>query len=116
MVTEGCVFCDILEGQEDARILREDDRVVAFRDINPQAPVHFLVIPRDHIPTVNDLSDDQSGLAGHMITVAKNIADEQGFADDGYRLVFNCGKNSGQEVFHLHLHCLAGRPLDWPPG
>lgn len=111
-----CVFCDILEGHEDAERHYEDERVVAFRDINPQAPVHFLVIPRDHIPTVNDLDTVDEDLIGHMVTVAKDIAESKGVADDGYRLVVNCGKDSGQEVFHLHLHCLAGRPLDWPPG
>lgn len=116
MPDDGCVFCDILEDREEADRLHEDDRVVAFRDINPQAPVHFLVIPRDHIPTVNDLVPEDADLVGHMVTVAQNLAAEQGVADDGYRLVVNCGKDSGQEVFHLHLHCLAGRPLDWPPG
>ena len=93
-----------------------DDQVLAFRDISPQAPTHILVIPREHIATVNDLSEDHTSLIGRIILVAKELAAEDGLAESGYRLVLNTGPDGGQAVFHIHLHLFGGRPLGWPPG
>ena len=92
----------------------EDDTVLAFRDINPQAPVHILIIPKVHIATLNDLDDTL--LAGQLLQTAVNLAKQEGLSEDGYRTVFNCNKNGGQEVYHLHLHLLGGRQMTWPPG
>jgi histidine triad (HIT) family protein len=90
---------------------------LAFKDINPQAPIHFLIIPKIEIPKVSDLNGkDHSSLLGEMFDAAKQLAEEQGIAEDGFRLVFNCGKNGGQEVYHLHMHLLGGRQMKWPPG
>ena len=94
----------------------EDDDVVAFDDINPQAPMHVLVVPRAHVATVNDLDSSHDALTGRMLRRAAVIARERGFAERGYRTVFNCNADAGQTVFHLHLHVLGGRPLAWPPG
>ncbi len=95
-------------------VVYEDDSVLAFRDINPQAPVHLLIIPKQHIKTLNDL--DNTELAGHLILTAAKLAKTEGLAEDGYRTVFNCNPKGGQEVYHLHLHLLAGRQMTWPPG
>jgi len=95
-------------------IVYQDEAVLAFRDINPQAPVHILIIPKKHVETLNDLDD--SDLAGHLLKTAVSLAKQEGLAEDGYRTVFNCNKNGGQEVFHLHLHLLGGRQMSWPPG
>lgn len=111
-----CLFCAIAEQKIDSDILYEDDRVVAFSDINPQAPHHKLIIPRKHIATINDIEEEETALIGHMHMVAKQLAASLGIAEEGYRLVFNVNKGAGQEVFHIHLHLLAGRPLKWPPG
>lgn len=111
-----CLFCQIAAKEIPADIIYEDDHVVAFKDINPQAPHHILVIPRQHIPTINDIQTDDSTLVGHCFQVAKQIAADLGVADNGYRLVFNVNKDAGQVVFHIHLHLLAGRKLTWPPG
>ena len=94
----------------------EDDRVLAFNDINPQAPLHALVIPKRHIPTVNDVTAEEAALVGEMIRAAAAIAREKGYADRGFRTVFNTNADAGQTVFHIHLHVLAGRGLSWPPG
>ena len=94
----------------------EDDYVIAFNDIKPQAPTHKLIIPRQHIATINDLKQDHQLLLGHMILVARNLADKAGFDQNGYRLVFNVNQDGGQEIYHIHLHLLAGRQLTWPPG
>ena len=109
-----CLFCKMVTGDIKADVVFEDDHVLAFRDINPQAPVHILIIPKAHIATLNDLNDTRLG--GRLLQTAINIAEQEGLAEDGYRTVFNCNKNGGQEVYHLHLHLLGGRQLSWPPG
>ena len=111
-----CLFCKLLAGQIPAAIVYEDERVVAFRDINPQAPTHVLVIPRRHIATLNDLGPDDDGRVGELVRRAAAIAREQGDAERGYRVVFNCNADAGQTVFHIHLHLVGGRKLGWPPG
>jgi len=108
---DDCIFCKIASGQIPAKILYQDDSVVAFPDINPATPVHILIIPKKHIPSVLDLSEDDLPLMGHMIDIANQLAKKEGVAENGYRLVINCGKDAGQEVSHLHLHLLAGRRL-----
>ena len=111
-----CLFCKLLAGQIPAAIVYEDEQVVAFKDINPQAPTHVLVIPRRHIATLNDLGPDDDGLVGALVRRAAAIAREQGHAERGYRVVFNCNAEAGQTVFHIHLHLVGGRKLGWPPG
>jgi histidine triad (HIT) family protein len=111
-----CLFCRIIAGEIPAKVVHQDDELVAFEDINPQAPMHVLVIPRRHIATLNDLSADDDALVGGMIRRAAAIAASRGFADGGYRAVFNCNPDAGQTVFHVHLHVLGGRKLTWPPG
>jgi len=111
-----CLFCRIASGDQPASIVYENDDVVAFEDISPQAPTHLLIIPRDHLESINDLSEDHTDLAGRIITACKEIAESMGFAADGYRVVINCGSDGGQVVPHLHAHLLAGRGLSWPPG
>jgi histidine triad (HIT) family protein len=111
-----CVFCRVAAHQIPAKIAYEDDRIFAFDDINPQAPLHVLIIPKAHIATLNDLVPSHDGLAGEMIRRAAAIAKDRGFHERGFRTVFNCNSEAGQTVFHIHLHLLAGRPLRWPPG
>jgi len=111
-----CLFCRIAAGEIPAKMAYQDDEVVAFYDLNPQAPLHVLVIPRKHIATINDLEADDAALVGKLFLAAKKIAADAGYADDGYRVVMNCGEDAGQSVFHIHLHLLAGRHLAWPPG
>jgi histidine triad (HIT) family protein len=111
-----CLFCRIVAGEIPATIVHEDEQLVAFADMNPQAPLHVLIIPRRHIPTLNDISDADSVLVGDMIRLAASLAAARGYAESGYRTVFNCNKLAGQTVFHIHLHLLAGRRLAWPPG
>ena len=111
-----CLFCRIATGQIQASIVYQDDRLMAFQDLNPQAPLHVLIIPRRHIATLNDLTAGDDSLVGDMIRRAAAIAREQGHADRGYRTVFNCNREAGQSVFHVHLHLLAGRSMAWPPG
>lgn len=111
-----CLFCKIVDKELDSDIVYEDDHVVAFNDINPQAPHHVLIIPRKHIATINDIDDSESDLIGRLFLAARNIAAQLGVSDNGYRVVMNCNRDAGQTVFHLHLHFLAGRPLHWPPG
>ena len=111
-----CLFCKIINGDIPAEKLYEDDEVLAFKDINAQAPFHALVIPKKHIATINDIQTNDAELIGKMYLAAKQIANEAGYADTGYRTVMNCGKSAGQTVFHVHLHVLAGRDLSWPPG
>ncbi|MCX7703242.1 MAG: histidine triad nucleotide-binding protein [Planctomycetota bacterium] len=113
---EKCIFCKIVSGEIGAKRVYEDENVVAFEDINPQAPVHILVIPRRHIERVNDLKESDEKLVGHLVLVAKRIAFEKKVAESGYRLVLNCNSDAGQAVFHLHLHLLGGRRMTWPPG
>lgn len=111
-----CLFCKIIAGEIPASKVYEDDRLIAFNDINPQAPMHVLVVPKEHIATVNDLDAAHESLVGSMIRRAAAIAAERGFDGSGYRTVFNCNAQAGQTVFHLHLHVLGGRPMAWPPG
>ena len=111
-----CLFCKIRDGEIPCDKIYEDDDILAFRDVNPQAPTHILVIPRKHIATTNDLVDEDANLAGRILLVAKQLAAEEGIEQDGYRLVFNCNKGAGQAVYHIHLHVLGGRPMTWPPG
>ena len=111
-----CLFCKIVSGDIPATIVYRDDRLIAFKDINPQAPLHVLIIPRRHIPTLNDLGGKDDDLVGEMVRRAAAIAREHSHADRGYRTVFNCNADAGQTVFHIHLHVLGGRGLSWPPG
>jgi histidine triad (HIT) family protein len=111
-----CIFCRIAAGTIPARLVHQSDDIVAFADLNPQAPLHLLIIPRRHIATLNDLGPGDGPLVGEMFQVAARLAREHGHADRGYRTVFNCNADAGQTVFHLHLHLLAGRGLGWPPG
>ncbi len=111
-----CIFCRIAEKRLPAKIVYEDDSVVAFEDINPQAPVHVLVIPRKHIPTSLDLKEEDSVLVGRLFQAANRIARQKGIADRGFRIVTNCNKDAGQTVFHIHIHLMGGRPMGWPPG
>ena len=111
-----CLFCKIRDGDIPAEIVYKDDDVFAFRDINPQAPIHVLIVPRKHIPTVNDIEPEDAGLIGSLFLAARKIAEEEGIAEEGYRLVMNTNMRAGQTVFHIHLHLLGGRSLTWPPG
>jgi histidine triad (HIT) family protein len=111
-----CLFCRIVAGELPATIVYRDDRIVAFRDINPQAPVHVLVIPTRHVATLNDLEAAEDGLVGELVRRAAAIARDEGIAERGYRTVFNCQREAGQTVFHIHLHLVGGRPMAWPPG
>ena len=110
----GCLFCKMAAGEIKPDLVYEDKNVLAFRDINPQAPVHILIIPKIHVETLNDLN--YTFLAGQLLQTAIKLAKQEGLADDGYRTVFNCNKQGGQEVFHLHMHLLGGRQMNWPPG
>lgn len=116
MSESDCLFCKISAGDIAAELVYEDDTVVAFRDINPQAPLHVLVIPRMHIPTINDMEPAHAEIVGRLYLAAAAIARNEGVADDGYRTVMNCNEQAGQTVFHVHLHVLGGRRLKWPPG
>ena len=111
-----CLFCKIVAKEIDATIVAEGDSWVAFRDTNPQAPTHVLVIPREHVPTTNDLGPDRDAFIGQLVRTAADIARKEGIAEEGYRLVLNCNPGAGQSVFHIHLHLLGGRPMRWPPG
>ena len=111
-----CLFCRIVAREIPAATVYEDDQVIAFSDINPQAPMHVLIVPREHIATLNDLAPAHDALVGAMLRRAAAIAADRGFAEDGYRTVFNCNGAAGQTVFHIHLHVLGGRNLGWPPG
>lgn len=110
------LFLKIINREIPADIVFETEDVLAFRDINPQAPVHILIIPKVHIRTVNDIQEDQAGLVGSLYLAAKEIAGDEGLSEDGYRLVMNCNRAAGQVVFHIHLHLLGGREFSWPPG
>ena len=110
------IFSKIISGEIPCNKAYEDDRVLAFHDIKPQAPLHVLIIPKVEIPTTDDITPAQEPLIGHMVWVAAEIARREGVAADGYRLVFNCREKGGQEVYHIHLHLLANRQMAWPPG
>jgi histidine triad (HIT) family protein len=111
-----CLFCKIVEGTIPAKKVHEDELTLGFHDIAPHAPTHVLLIPKRHIATTNELTNEDRELMGHLLVVATKVAREQGVADTGYRLVMNCNRDAGQTVFHVHLHVLGGRALAWPPG
>ena len=111
-----CLFCKIRDGEIPADIVFENDDVLAFNDVNPQAPIHIIIIPRKHISTINDVEESDELIMGKLFSAAKTIADQKGVSDDGYRLVVNCNEKAGQTVFHIHMHLLAGRAMTWPPG
>ena len=111
-----CLFCKIIDGEIPGDIVYENDNVLAFKDINPIAPEHILVIPKEHIATLNDLEEKHTQTMGELFLAAKKIAGEKGISESGYRTVFNCNKDAQQTVFHIHLHLIAGRQMTWPPG
>ncbi len=111
-----CLFCRMVAGEIQPDVVYEDDEIMAFRDVNPQAPTHVLVIPKRHIATTNDLQPDDAELVGRMVLVAGKVAGDDGVDERGYRVLLNCNREAGQAVFHIHLHVLGGRPMGWPPG
>lgn len=111
-----CIFCKIAQRKIPAKIVHEDELSVAFEDINPQAPVHVLIIPKKHIPTLLDLKKEDDPLIGHLIRVANEIAQKRGISERGFRIITNCNKDAGQSVYHIHIHLLGGRVMHWPPG
>jgi histidine triad (HIT) family protein len=111
-----CIFCKIANKEVKSSIVYEDNDVIAFKDLNPQAPHHMLIIPRQHIATINDITEQTANIYGRMVLAAQKVAHQLGVSDAGYRLVNNCNRDGGQTVFHIHTHFLAGRALDWPPG
>ncbi|WP_027633976.1 histidine triad nucleotide-binding protein [Clostridium hydrogeniformans] len=113
---ENCIFCKIVGGEIPCSKIYEDDKVLAFKDINPEAPVHILVIPKEHIQSANEINEKNSHIVAHIFTVVNKIAEEQGIKESGYRIVNNCGDHGGQTVGHIHFHVLGGRNLTWPPG
>ena len=116
MAESDCLFCKIIAGDIPADVIYESDSAIAFRDLNPQAPTHVLIIPRQHVSTINDIGVEHHEILGSLFSAAKTIAADEGLADDGYRVVMNCNEAAGQTVFHLHLHLLGGRTFKWPPG
>jgi len=116
MPENDCLFCQMIEGTQAAHSVHEDELCIAIRDINPQAPSHVLVIPREHMESLNEASQRDEALLGHLMRVAARIANDEGHAETGYRIVINTGAGAGQSVFHLHLHVLGGRRMNWPPG
>lgn len=111
-----CLFCSIIAGKIKGEFVYRDDAVVAFQDVRPQAPVHVLIVPVKHVATLRDLEDEDKSLLGEIYRVANRLATETGIAEDGFRVVVNCGANAGQTVFHIHFHLLGGRRFSWPPG
>lgn len=111
-----CIFCKIVDKSLSSEIVFETDEMLAFKDLNPQAPTHFLVVPKKHIATINDIKTEDAQLVGKMCIEVANYAKREGFAEDGYRMVFNCNSIGCQSVFHIHLHVLAQRQMSWPPG
>jgi histidine triad (HIT) family protein len=111
-----CIFCDIVEGRIPSRTAHADDRIVAFHDVNPQAPTHILLVPRRHVTSLLELGPGDDDLVGAMVRQARDLAREQGLGERGFRLVLNCGDDAGYSVYHIHLHLLGGRRLGWPPG
>jgi len=116
MSEQSCLFCRIVAKEIPADFVLQDDQAVVIRDINPQAPTHLLVIPQEHIESLDDASQKDEALLGHLLRVAARVANAEGLADGGYRTVINNGEGAGQSVFHLHVHVLGGRPMSWPPG
>lgn len=113
---ENCIFCKIVKGEIPSQKVYEDDKVLAFKDISPEAPVHVIIIPKNHIENVNDLTKENSDIIAHIFMTVKDIAQKLDLANKGYRVVTNCGKDGGQTVGHIHFHLLGGRTLQWPPG
>jgi histidine triad (HIT) family protein len=111
-----CIFCKIAQGEIPAKIVHKDEKLVAFRDVAPQAPVHLLIIPVRHLSTIKELKTEDRELVGDMVLLANRLANDEGISDDGYRLVLNCGPHGGQTAYHVHMHVLGGRALHWPPG
>lgn len=111
-----CLFCRIIAGEIPADVVHQDDVSIAFRDINPQAPTHILVIPREHIESLDEATQREERTLGHLLRVAARVANQAGLSENGYRTVINTGAGAGQSVFHLHLHVLGGRQMNWPPG
>lgn len=111
-----CIFCKIAAGEIPTNLVYDDGEILAFHDINPEAPIHLLFIPRRHIPTLNDLTEEDAMLIGRLHLAAKQVATQLGVAESGYRTVINCNRDAGQIIFHIHVHLLAGRELGWPPG
>jgi len=116
MSEQNCLFCQIVAGEIPADIVHQDEHSIALRDINPQAPTHILIIPREHLESLDEASRQDEAMLGHLLRVAARVANEQGLTEGGYRTVINTGAGAGQSVFHLHLHLLGGRTLGWPPG
>jgi len=116
MPEESCLFCQIITGEIPGELVHQDERCVVIRDINPQAPTHVLVIPREHLDSLDDASQKDEALLGHLLRVGARVANDEGHAEIGYRTVINNGSGAGQSVFHLHVHVLAGRTMHWPPG
>lgn len=110
------LFTRIIEREIPAQIVYEDDRAIAFNDIDPQAPFHVLIVPKKEIPTINDIAEEDEALVGHLYRIAAQLAHENGFAEDGYRVVMNCNEHGGQSVYHIHLHMMGGRRMGWPAG
>ena len=115
-IDENCLFCKIVKGEIPSTKVYEDDEVYAFRDIEPQAPQHIVIVPKEHIASTNEINEENSKVVGAVFAAAAKIAKTEGFAENGYRIVNNCGTDGGQTVGHLHFHLLAGRSLQWPPG
>ncbi len=113
---EGCIFCKIINKEIPASMVFEDEKMIAFNDINPQAPIHILLIPREHFSSLNEIPEGKKNILSHLLLKARQIAQKKGIAEKGYRIVLNTAKDSGQEVFHIHLHLLGGRRMQWPPG
>jgi len=111
-----CLFCKIINKEIPADLVYEDDKVIAFRDIKPQSPVHILLVPKVHIEKLLDLTEKEKDLVGHLYLVANKIAKQEGIAEEGFRIVANCNPAAGQEIWHIHFHLLGGRKLNWPPG
>lgn len=113
---DNCLFCRIIAGEIPGEFVYQDQRCVAIRDINPQAPTHLLVIPREHLESLDDAGGKDEALLGHLLRVGSRLANQEGLSESGYRTVINTGAGAGQSVFHLHVHVLGGRPMNWPPG
>ena len=113
---EDCIFCKIINREISASIVFEDERMIAFNDINPQSPIHVLLIPREHFASLKEIPDEKKDILSHLLLKARQIAQEKGIAKKGYRIVLNTERDSGQEVFHIHFHLLGGRQMHWPPG
>jgi histidine triad (HIT) family protein len=116
MAEKSCLFCKIIAGEIPGDFLHQDEHCVVLRDINPQAPMHVLVVPREHLESLDDASQKDEALLGHLLRISARMANEQGHDESGYRTVINTGEGAGQSVFHLHVHVLAGRQMNWPPG